>query len=389
MINQKDEIAFELTEASTICGNITVYSTSTGLFAKRPEDKPSTGEIDLGIIDKETELQWAEAQIDYRHIQNAYLQSHQALVDCYAAANLLRVTRYVLNNRFIRIINEKAIETIYYIKDNNVYLPDCRDKHKIVIVENEPNFQSREHCADYIPVRIQINELVEPNDDYDILYLTHEKILIDGVDRELDTCLNKYHNTILVENNTKEMTYFAAGVPPKPSSPDPDTEPIYRIGYYTRITMARNKPKQLQEIDYLQPNLIKTQKIENKAGNKLAAEGKEDKVIWTDAEDASEKSWKQKLSSIATNTVQIIRETFWTVKIIIGTAVVTLIITSLTIGIIILNKVKISRTQPRRVNMITASAPCCDTDIEMKPTRYRDDRDEAIAKTLRNWQRQN
>ena len=153
--------------------------------------------------------------------------------------------------------------------------------------------------------------------------------------------------------------------------------------------MSCSSQKQLQEIDYLQPNLIKTQKIENKAGNKLAAEGKEDKVIWTDAEDASEKSWKQKLSSIATNTVQIIRETSWTVKIIIGTAVVTLIITSLTIGIIILNKVKISRTQPRRVNMITASAPCCDTDIEMKPTRYRDDKNEAIAKTLRNWQRQN
>jgi hypothetical protein len=113
--------------------------------------------------------------------------------------------------------------------------------------------------------------------------------------------------------------------------------------------LSCSSQKQLQEIDYLQPNLIKTQKIENKAGNKLAAEGKEDKVIWTDAEDASEKSWKQKLSSIATNTVQIIRETFWTVKIIIGTAVVTLIITSLTIGIIILNKVKISRTQPRRV----------------------------------------
>ena len=34
-------------------------------------------------------------------------------------------------------------------------------------MENEPNFQSREHCADYIPVRIQINELVEPNDDHE------------------------------------------------------------------------------------------------------------------------------------------------------------------------------------------------------------------------------
>jgi hypothetical protein len=53
------------------------------------------------------------------------------------------------------------METIYYIKDNNVYLPDCRDKHRIVIVENEPNFQSREHFADYIPVRIQINVVNE------------------------------------------------------------------------------------------------------------------------------------------------------------------------------------------------------------------------------------
>jgi hypothetical protein len=75
MENRKDEIAFELTEASTICGNITVYSTFTGLYAKRPEDKPSTCEIETGITDKSTELQGAEAQIDYRHMQNAYIQS--------------------------------------------------------------------------------------------------------------------------------------------------------------------------------------------------------------------------------------------------------------------------------------------------------------------------
>ena len=69
--------------------------------------------------------------------------------------------------------------------------------------------------------------------------------------------------------------------------------------------------------------------------------------------------------------------------------VITIIINSLTIGIVILNKVKISWTQTRRVNMIMASAPFCDTEIEMKPTRYKDDNNEAIARTLRNWQRKN
>jgi hypothetical protein len=48
-----------------------------------------------------------------------------------------------------------------------------------------------------------------------------------------------------------------------------------------------------------------------------------------------------------------------------------LIITSLTIGIVILNKVKISRTQPRKVNMITASAPCCDTEILIKSNKIK------------------
>ena len=42
--------------------------------------------------------------------------------------------------------------------------------------------------------------------EYDKFYLTHEKILVDEVDRETDTCLNKYSNSILVENNTRELT---------------------------------------------------------------------------------------------------------------------------------------------------------------------------------------
>ena len=201
MINRKEEIAFELTETSTIYGNVTVYATSSGIFAKRPEDKPSTGEIETGTTDKTTELQWAETQIDFRHIQNAYIQSHQALVDCYAAANLLRVTRYVLDNRFIRIINEKAKETIYYIKNNNIYIPDCTEENTVEIIENIPRFQSKDNCADYIPVKMKVGPI-----EYDKFYLTHEKILVDEVDRETDTCLNKYSNSILVENNTRELT---------------------------------------------------------------------------------------------------------------------------------------------------------------------------------------
>jgi hypothetical protein len=38
------------------------------------------------------------------------------------------------------------------------------------------------------------------------------------------------------------------------------------------------------------------------------------RIIWSDAEDASENTWKQKLSKIATNASQIIRVTSWTVK---------------------------------------------------------------------------
>ena len=50
------------------------------------------------------------------------------------------VTRYVLDNRFIRIINEKAKETIYYIKNNNIYIPDCTEENTVEIIENIPRF---------------------------------------------------------------------------------------------------------------------------------------------------------------------------------------------------------------------------------------------------------
>ena len=50
------------------------------------------------------------------------------------------VTRYVLDNRFIRIINEKAKETIYHIKNNNIYIPDCTEENTVEIIENIPRF---------------------------------------------------------------------------------------------------------------------------------------------------------------------------------------------------------------------------------------------------------
>ena len=85
-------------------------------------------------------------------------------------------------------------------------------------------------------------------------------------------------------------------------SPDPDTEPIYRIGYYTKLSTTRYLAHGLQQLNQIQPNLIRSQKTQKPREKQVAIEGEENKIQWTDGEDISESNWKEKMSK-ATNEI--------------------------------------------------------------------------------------
>ncbi len=63
-----------------------------------------------------------------------------------------------------------------------------------------------------------------------------------------------------------------------------------------------------------QPRHKKSKTKQEKNSQPKVRKMKVRRIIWSDAEDASENTWKQKLSKITTNASQIIRETSWTVR---------------------------------------------------------------------------
>ena len=139
---------------------------------------------------------------------------------------------------------------------------------------------------------------------------------------------------------------------------------------------------------------MKTQNIQKPKEKQVAIEGEGIKIIWTDAEDISESNWKEKISKVTNEVTETFKGMTGNIKIIIITSVaVTIIIIIIIIVIIVTIKIKRKRrtTRTRRLNMVTASAPYCEPRYrEMKPLASApccDTRDEAIAKTLRSWQK--
>ncbi len=137
---------------------------------------------------------------------------------------------------------------------------------------------------------------------------------------------------------------------------------------------------------------MKNQKIQKPKQKQVAIEGEGVTIKWTDAEDISENNWKEKISKVTEEVTETFKGMTGTIKIIIITSIaVTLIIIIIIISIIVTVKVKRKRRirRTRRFNTIKASAPYRE-DREMETLASApccDTRDEAIAKTLRSWQK--
>ena len=145
-----DQIAFEVLNEMTVCKPrmpIKIYKTSEGLFLSKVEDfKENRYQLSFNRTQISTNNFLTLALIDNNALKLVEVYRELNTRNCYSLLNMLQLLKQTVVNNFYRLKDFQGEDLILYIRDNQIYIPNCEKITEITV------HVGVQQCYEHIPI---------------------------------------------------------------------------------------------------------------------------------------------------------------------------------------------------------------------------------------------